>query len=85
MTDRIDHRDPLPAYQEPTSRWATPFQTWQGDRFVWTVALRRGCPLSSRERAAGLSSQLFADTAEELARLIEREDAARARLIGGGE
>ena len=85
MTDRIDHRDPLPGYQEPTSRWATPFQTWQGDRFVWTVALRRGCPLSSRERAAGLSSQLFADTAEELARLIEREDAARARLIGGGE
>ncbi|WP_329097026.1 hypothetical protein OG979_17505 [Actinomadura citrea] len=81
---RIDASDPLPAYQEPSSRWATPFITYRDGSPVHTVALRYGCALSSRERAAGLSAQLFADTAEDLQRLIEREDATRAALLRGG-
>ncbi|MGH8966577.1 MAG: hypothetical protein ACRDXB_14795 [Actinomycetes bacterium] len=79
---RIDHTDPLPGYQEPSSRWAVPFITYRDGSPVHTVALRRGCPLSSREKAAGLSAQLFANTPDELQRLIEREDATRARLLG---
>lgn len=83
MTDqRIDQHDPLPGYTEPTSRWAAPFITYRDGEPVYTVALRRGCPLSARERAAGLSVQLFAATPEELRRLMEREDAVRARLLG---
>jgi len=84
-SERIGDTDPLPGHQEPSSRWATPYLTYRDGRYVHTVALRRACPLSSRERAAGLSAQLYADTAAELRRLVEREDAARARLLGGGD
>lgn len=79
----IDHRDPLPGHEEPSSRWATPFITYRDGRYVHTVALRRACPLSVRERAAGLSAQLFAESPAELRRLQLREDVVRARLLGG--
>lgn len=79
-SDRIDPRDPLPGYREPSGRWATPFQEWREGRYVWTVARRSGCPLTTRESLAGLSSQLYADTREELARLVEREDATADML-----
>lgn len=82
---QIDHTDPLPGYQEPSGRWAIPYITYRDGKPVHTVALRRAFPLTSRERAAGLSAQLYADTPNELRRLIEREDAVRARLLGGGE
>ncbi|HEY8478336.1 MAG TPA: hypothetical protein VIL71_00775 [Spirillospora sp.] len=82
---RIEPTDPLPGYAEPSSRWAVPYITFRDGKPVHTVALRRACPLSSREKAAGLSSQLYADTPDELRRLQEREDAVRARLLGGGE
>lgn len=81
---RIETTDPLPGYVEPLSRWATPFITYRDGVPVHTVALRRACPLSARERAAGLSAQLFAATPDELRRLMDREDAVRARLLGRG-
>jgi len=81
---RIDHLDPLPGHQEPSSRWAAPFITYRDGKPVYTVSLRRACPLSSRERAAGLSAQLHAATLDELRALMKREDAARARLLGRG-
>lgn len=80
---RIEHTDPLPGYQEPSSRWATPFITYRDGKPVHTVSLRRACPLSAREQAAGLVAQLYAETADELRRLMAREDARRARLLGG--
>lgn len=77
---RIQPSDPLPGYQEPSGRWAIPYRAFVDGQYVYTVALRYGVELSTRERLSGLSPQLYAETPEELQRLMEREDAAAERL-----
>ncbi|GAA4134582.1 hypothetical protein [Actinomadura keratinilytica] len=71
---RIDPAEPLPGWREPSGRWATPFQTQLNGGLVWTVALRMGHRLSTREALAGCASQLYAETPEALVVLTRAHD-----------
>lgn len=78
---RVDHTDPLPVYQEPTSRWATPYITYVDGQSVHACALRMDVHLSTREILGGCLTIVYGETPEALQQAMDREDHKSAEVL----
>ncbi|WP_019629526.1 hypothetical protein [Actinomadura atramentaria] len=76
MNARIEHREPLPGYREPTSRWYEPYRTARDG--VWRCNVR--VRLSWRERQAGVLASVVAASETGVRRLMAQQDELAARV-----